>query len=193
MSSNTSSLLSWPTPQDLALVGLGFVLYLMAYELHQVLLPYVTYVQGVDLLFLPAGIKLVMVMIGGWRGALGCGLALLLMTNHVWPELTPALQVLYAALSAGVTWLVVRQMFSHKGLGQSLEGLCFWDIVHIDAINTLLHGAVLNSFFWLLGTRSAEEWVSSVLAMALGDFLGTGVILILVLLLDRALRLSTRR
>jgi hypothetical protein len=193
MSSHTSSLLPWPKPQDLALVGLGFVLYLMSYELHRVLLPYVAYVQGVDLLFLPAGIKLVMVMIGGWRGALGCGLALLVMTNHVWPELSPPLQVVYAALSAGVTWLVVRQMFKHKALGQSLEGLCFWDIVHIDAINTLLHGLVLNSFFWLLGNRTAETLPSSVLAMAFGDFLGTGVVLVLVLAVDRVLRLSTQK
>ncbi len=164
---------------------LGFVLYWLAYECHELLLPHLTYAQGVELLFLPAGIKLVMVMVAGWRGALGCGLALFSLSTRFWPELDTAWLAAYAALSVGVTWIVVSLMLRHKALGEALEGLSFWDIVQIDAVNTLLHGMAVNGFFWSLGLRNSEALWSTTLAMALGDFLGSGVVMLLVLLVAR--------
>ena len=183
----TSSASSPITAQDLGLVLLGFVLYWMAYQCHELLLPYVAYRQGVELLFLPAGVKLVMVMVAGWRGALGCGLALFSLATLFWPELEPASLAAYAALSVGMTWAVVGLMLRHKALGHTLEGLSFWDIVQIDALNSLLHGIAVNSLFWSLGLRSSEALAPTALAMALGDFLGSGVILLLVLLVARVL------
>lgn len=178
---------SQATAQDLGLVLLGFVLYWLAYQCHELLLPYVAYRQGVELLFLPAGVKLVMVMVTGWRGALGCGLALFSLATRFWPELDPVWLSAYAALSVGVTWAVVELMLSRKALEPTLEGLSFWDIVQIDALNSLLHGIAVNSLFWSLGLRSSETLASTALAMALGDFLGSGVILLLVLLLARVI------
>jgi hypothetical protein len=177
---------------DVGLTLLSFLLYWTAYQGHELLLPYVAYAQGVALLFLPAGIKLVMIMVAGWRGALGCGLALSWIATSIWPELDGALLMAYAALSVGVTWAVVSAMLRQKALGPSLEGLSFWDIVQIDAVNTVLHGIVISGFFWALGLRSGEELWPAALAMALGDFLGSGAIMLLVLLASRWLIPATR-
>ena len=183
----TASASSPITTQDLGLVLLGFVLYWMAYQCHELLQPYVRYRQGVDLLFLPAGIKLVMVIVTGWRGALGCGLALFSLATRFWPELDPVSLAAYAALSCGMTWAVVSLLLRYKALGHSLEGLSFRDIVQIDALNSLLHGIAVNSLFWSLGLRSGDAVAPTALAMALGDFLGSGAILLLVLLVGRVL------
>ena len=180
------------TAQDLGLIALGFTLYWLAYEFHELLLPYVSYAQGVELLFLPAGIKLVMVMVASWRGALGCGLALFSLSARFWPGLELHWQLGYAALSVGMTWLVVGSMLRRKALGPNLDGLSFWDVVQIDAVNTVLHGVAVNSYFWALGLRSSEALWSSALAMALGDFLGTGVVMLLVLAAARFLVPATR-
>lgn len=177
---------------DIGLTLLSFMLYWTAYQGHELIQPYVAYAQGVDLLFLPAGIKLVMIMVAGWRGALGCGLALLSVAPHFWPEQDLALLMLYAMLSVGITWLVVELMLHHRGMEPTLQGLRFWDIVLIDAFNTMLHGVTINLFFWACGLRSAELLWSATLGMALGDFLGTGAALLLVLLAAQVLVPSRR-
>jgi hypothetical protein len=177
---------------DVGLTLLSFVLYWSAYQGHELLMPYVSYAQGVDLLFLPAGIKLVMIMVAGWRGALGCGLALLTVAPRFWPEQDLAVLALYSALSVGVTYLVIEWLLRRRGLPQTLQGLSFWDIVVVDAFNTVLHGITVNLYFWLCGLRSADQLWSATLAMALGDFLGTGVALLLVLLAAQVLVPSRR-
>ncbi len=170
---------------QLGLIALSFTLSRLAYELHELLTPYVAYTQGVDLLFLPAGVKLVLIMVAGWRGALGCGLSLLSLSTRFWPGLEPVWLLLYSALSVGMTWLVVGVMLRRLALGPTLEGLSFWELVQIDMLNTLLHGLAVNGYFWALGLRSSETFWSAALAMTLGDFLGAGVIMLLVLLVAR--------
>ncbi|MEY5100780.1 MAG: hypothetical protein RJA36_3499 [Pseudomonadota bacterium] len=172
---------------DFGLILLSFLLYWTAYQWHELIVPYVAYAQGVDLLFVPAGVKLVMILVAGWRGALGCGLALLAVAPDFWPDQTLPVLTGYVALSIGVTWLVLDLLLSRRRLGPALEGLRFWDIVRIDALNTLLHGIVVNLYFWTQGLRSADMLWSATLAMALGDFLGTGVVMLVVLLVAQLL------
>lgn len=86
-----------------------------------------------------------------------------------------------------MTWLVLDLLLRRRRLGPALEGLHFWDIVLIDALNTLLHGIVVNLYFWTQGLRSADMLWSATLAMALGDFLGTGVVMLVVLLVAQLL------
>ena len=169
----------------LGLIALSFTLSRLTYELHELLTPYVAYTQGVDLLFLPAGVKLVLIMVAGWRGALGCGLSLLSLSTRFWPGLEPVWLLCYSTLSVGITWLVVSVMLRHMALGPTLEGLSFWELVQIDMLNTLLHGIAVNGYFWSLGLRSSETFWSAALAMTLGDFLGAGVIMLVVLLAAR--------
>lgn len=176
----------WPLmASHLCLIALSFTLSRLTFELHDLLTPYVAYTQGVDLLFLPAGVKLVLIMVAGWRGALGCGLALLSLSTRFWPDLEPVWLLLYSTLSVGMTWLVVSIMLRRMALGPTLEGLSFWELVQIDMLNTLLHGIAVNGYFWALGLRSSETFWPAALAMTLGDFLGTGVIMLLVLLAAR--------
>ncbi len=176
----------------LGLIALSFTLSRLTYELHELVTPYVAYIQGVDLLFLPAGIKLVLIMVAGWRGAVGCGLSLLSLSTRFWPDLEPVWLLLYSTLSVGTTWLVVGVMLRQMALGPTLEGLNFWELVQIDMVNTVLHGIAVNGYFWTLGLRSSETFWPAALAMTLGDFLGTGVIMLLVLLVARVLVPATK-
>ena len=185
-SPNTPSSSLWQLmAPHLGLIALSFTLSRLTYELHELVTPYVAYTQGVDLLFLPAGVKLVLIMVAGWRGALGCGLSLLSLSTRFWPDLEPVWLLLYSTLSVGMTWLVVSVMLRRMALGPTLEGLSFWELVQIDMLNTLLHGIAVNGYFWSLGLRSSESFWSAALAMTLGDFLGAGVIMLLVLLVAR--------
>jgi len=178
---------------DLGLIALSFALYWGTYELNELLDPYTTYAQGVNLLFLPAGIKLVTILVAGWRGALGCGLALLWMAGtRFWAGLPLPMLAGYATLSVTTSYLTIALLLRRRHLGPVLEGLTFWDIVSIDAINTVLHGITINLYWWWFDQRNSEALLSSSLAMALGDFLGTGVIMLLVLLVAQLL-LPARR
>ena len=138
----------------LGLIALSFALSRLTFELHELLTPYVAYTQGVDLLFLPAGVKLVLIMVAGWRGALGCGLSLLSLSTRFWPGLEPVWLLCYSTLSVGITWLVVSVMLRHMALGPSLEGLSFWELVQIDMLNTLLHGIAVM----LIVVRLTAGW-----------------------------------
>lgn len=134
--------------------------------------------QGVALIYLPAGIKLLAILIGGWPAAVGVGLMLWGLSFHYWTQLDAISLFFGAAISAGTTWAVLTLLLRTWRIGLDLQKLSFSRLLILDAIGSVLHGWLMNLYWVGLGVRDAADLPLAAWGMAMGDFMGSGLILL---------------
>jgi len=129
---------------------------------------------GVSLFFLPAGVKLMALLIGRHWGALGLLLSNFAMSLLEWQGVPWSWLLFMSLVWVGVTWAVVETMLRLLRLPADLGGLRFTHFVAIDAVASILHAFVFNGLLLQLALRAETDFLSAVWGMALGDFLGSG-------------------
>jgi len=165
--------------QGLAVSCLAAAAYFSIYRINEVLDPWALYAQGINLIFLPAGIKHLSILMGGKWGALGCFLALFVLANEFWSGQPLYLLAFYAFISTAATWVAIVISLRFLGISPDLKNLRFFHLPIIDCITTAAHGFTTNSFFIAAGMKS-EHFVQNALAMMFGDFTGSFIILTLL-------------
>jgi hypothetical protein len=141
--------------------------------------PLFAYTAGISLLFLPAGVKLLFVLIGRLPAVLGMVLMAIYLGIGVWPgrsfweiSVIGFSGVASYALSA---YVVLRLL----GVQQNLLNLRHWHILVLSVVagvsNSLVHALIFTS----LGLKPAELALKNAFAMTLGDFMGCFVVLML--------------
>ncbi len=145
--------------------------YVIAYRFSELLDPWTLYGQGISLLFLPAGIKHLAMLVGRGWGALGCFVGLLLVASEVWPQLPAGQLLVYAAVSTLASWWGIRLGMALLGLRSDLSNLRFLHLPLLDLVTTAVHGAAVNGYFIAAGLKS-ENFLGNALAMITGDFMG---------------------
>lgn len=154
-------------------VGLGYV---FVYRINELMDPWAIYAQGINLVFLPAGIKhLAILLAGGW-GALGCAVALFGLATEFWHGMATEQIALYSAISTAATWVGIGLSLRLLGISRDLHNLKFRHLPMMDVITTVLHGFTTNLFFIATGMKS-DNFVGNALAMAFGDFAGSFIVL----------------
>ncbi len=136
------------------------------------------YAPGISLVFLPAGIKLVAALVSGFWGVLGTVVALACVAPDIWPDQPTWFYVVYPALGGFSSLAVVHIMKRALGIDDDLRNLRLTHIPLIDLCATLVHGVVLNSFFYLYHLHLDQDFWTRVLAMSVGDFFGSLIMLL---------------
>lgn len=169
-----------PTPiQGLVIAVVSGVFYLLTYRINELFDAWALYAQGINLIFLPAGIKHLAILLGGKWGALGCLCALFVLANEFWSG-QPIQQIaLYSLISTASTWAVIVFSLRVLGIGADLKNLKFIHLPIIDLITTSVHGFTTNAYFIMAGMKS-ENFVQNALAMMFGDFAGSFILLTLL-------------
>lgn len=170
-------------------VGAG-LLFFLTYRLNELFDGWALYAQGINLIFLPAGIKHLAILIGGGWGALGCFLALLVLAREFWNDVAIGHITAYSAISTGATWLGLILGMRLLRIQRDLGNLKFMHLPTIDLITTAIHGFTTNVFFITVGMKS-DNLIGNALAMMFGDFIGSFVLLTLLwlsLMLVRQMR-----
>lgn len=145
--------------------------------------------HGVNWVFLPSGLRLLLVLIFGFDGALGISLGSLII-NYALGD-TGVFAVGKAVIS-GFSPLLARYMVVHHfSLGRQLEGIQYRMLFKISVTFALV-SAVAHQL-WFFWHEKTENFVSSTLVMALGDLLGTALVLTLFSWLIRTFKLSADR
>ena len=144
--------------------------------------------SGVALFYLPAGVKLLAIMVGRYWGALGLWIANFLHTATSWDNLVLSQVFVMSIVWVGTTLLVVMTWAHLTGLRTDLRNLTFRVFVWLNLLAALIHGLVFNGYLIIVAERGVEEWLSSAKAMALGDFLGSGVLMLSILLAYKAMK-----
>jgi hypothetical protein len=164
--------------EKLMVSSLFGLLYLGVFKLVTTLNLVDDYAPGISLVFLPAGIKLVAALVSGFWGVLGTVVALAFVSPEFWPEQPLWFYVAYPALSGFSTLAVVIAMKRMLGIDDDMRNLRFVHIPIIDLCATLVHGTAVNGFFALNHLEVDQDFFTRALAMSVGDFVGSLILLL---------------
>ena len=166
------------TLSSMAAVVLGTaVAYGVLFEVNTLLFGALTFSAGVSWIFLPSGLRLAFILIFGVSGALGIALAsivtsvLFFFEGH-WPT-----AVVTGLISGGAPLLARKFCADFLGLGGDLQGLTGTGLLKMAAVFAVI--SPLLHQLWYLSQGVTHEFWRSTLVMAVGDMLGSLVVLYL--------------
>lgn len=173
--------------QGLLLSALAAGAYVATYRVNELFDGWAMYTQGINLVFLPAGVKHLAILLAGPWGALGCWLSLLSLATEFWQDISLPQVVLYSLISTASTWLGILLSLRVLGIESGLGNLRFLHLPAMDVITTAIHGFTTNAFFIAAGMKS-EDFFGNALAMMFGDYVGSFLILTLLWMVLSALK-----
>lgn len=160
-----------------AAVVLGTALaYGVLFEVNTLLFSTLTFSAGVNWIFLPSGLRLAFILVFGLGGALGIALASTLASLFFFDGNWP-FSVVTGLISGGAPLLARRFCADFLGLGADLKGLDGWGLLKMAVVFAVV--SPLLHQLWFLSQGVTEDFVRSTLVMALGDLLGSLVVLYL--------------
>lgn len=174
----------------------GFLGWQLMWQL-QTQLTALDYAHGVSLIFLPAGIRTLAVLIFGLRGAAGVFVGAMFSTieymGHV-PTMGLASMTMIAAISAFSAYLMMQLVCWWRRIGVDLEELTFRDVLAIVFSQGLLssslhqlvyqHHALEDVYIEPTLAASVGLWA----AMATGDIVGSMILMLSAVALANLLR-----
>lgn len=170
--------------QRVAAVTGSALAYFLLFELNTLLFSFLDFSTGVSWVYLPSGLRLVFILVFGVWGAMGIVLASILasLVHHFEGQ---ALIALGAGLISGLSpLLAMRLCVDFFKLNLDLVGLTAATLMKLALIFALV-SATLHQIWFSLQDLT-ENFLSSVMVMALGDLLGTILVLYTVKFLFRA-------
>ncbi len=157
------------------------VVWVGAFKAHDLMLPMTAHTAGIDLIFIPSGIRFFALLIGGVWAAVGVSLGSLFLVGSEFNVRSSAEIVVIAVCSGFSPYvsLVVTQRL--MGIDRRLTNLFARDLP-VLAFGTAAGSAALhNVLFWVFGLEPAGDMLSSTAAMAAGDFFGSLLVVILLI------------
>lgn len=151
------------------------------------LVPQLDFALGVSLIFLPAGIRTLSVLVFGFKGAVGVFFGAMLSTlqymGHI-ASMDLAVHTVIAAISAFSAWVAMVAVCKTRKIDDDLGQLGFYDVLAIvfsqGLLSATLHQVVFRLFHFDAAFET-ESWPQiSMLwgAMAIGDIVGSMILLL---------------
>ena len=146
------------------------IVWIMLYQVNRWVFSDAHLTGFISWIFLPAAIRMLAVMVGGWTGALGLFLGALL-TNLMFTDLEVLNGMILAALSALGPLIAVYLCTRWLNLPNDLSGLDRSQLLVFAVAGAIFNVFPHNLYFYLTGI-SDDAW-SGVVPMFVGDLLGT--------------------
>lgn len=159
--------------------------------LNKTLLAATTVTTGIELVYLPAGFRLLIILIFGFWGALGIFLTNpILFAAHFGTASAPEI-IVNAAISAFVPLMVVNACSRYFGIDASLMRLKPIHLPILALAVSIVTPLVFNLQFAVFGRDPFGRLLENFAAMSLGDFLGCFIVIASARLLIAAYRAAT--
>ena len=162
----------------------------------QLQLTFLDYALGVSLIFLPAGIRTLSVLIFGFRGALGVFAGSMVSTIEYMGRL-PSMDYLNICLVAGISafsaYLMMVLVCRWRHIGTELDELTFNDVLTIvfsqGLLSSTLHQLIYtrHSFEAAYDHPTLAEALRLWAAMATGDIVGSMILMLSAVVLANLL------
>lgn len=161
--------------------------------LHDRLFPMLAHSAGIDILFLPSGIRLILLLIGGFWAAVGVTLSSLFLTGAEFgtADVGPiAVISLFSGFAPYFSMLItLRLLRVHSTLGN----LAAWHLPLLSLGVAVGSSVLHNLLFWSLGVTRTAALPGDVIAMTIGDFCGSLIAVALAVGLIRIYRRGAPR
>jgi hypothetical protein len=155
------------------------ILFSLSFRLNQFFDALFVYSAGISLLFLPAGVKLLAVLVGRLPAIIGLLVVGIYLGAGIWPD-KPMSSVIYFAFVSLMTYPIAAFGLMHLlHIRQDLSNLRYNHIVWLSVAASVLNGVVHNWLYLTQGVTASDELWQKSAAMALGDFMGCFVVVAL--------------
>ena len=161
----------------LAICCASFLLFSLSFQLNGLLDSFALYAPGVNLVFVPAGIKLVCLLVGGEAAALGLVLSSVHASLGVWQDTSLAEMISFAIASIGSYYLTLKLASRLMGIDHTLSNLRYWHIMILCVLVSLANGTIQNIVYLVQQKVLPQDLLASTAAMVLGDFLGCFIVI----------------
>ena len=155
------------------------VLFSLSFRLNQYFDEQFVYSAGISLLFLPAGVKLLAVLVGRLPAIVGLLVVGIYLGAGIWPDKSMASVVYFAVVSLMTYPIAAFCLMRLLNIRQDLSNLRYHHIVLLSLAASVLNGVVHNWLYWSQGVTACEELWQKSAAMAMGDFMGCFVVVAL--------------
>lgn len=176
---------------NLLMVAVSFLTYVGFFKLTTHLPEIFLYDGWIYLLFLPAGSKLISIMLFGIWGTIGDVLALFWMATRFFPDVSFGVCFTYAVISGLATYFAIQWVMKLFKIEPDLVNLKGWQLPWISVTGCLIHGVVTITTLTYLDVVDIESLLKNSLAMMMGDFLGIMVIMITFMFFTKIFLKST--
>lgn len=143
--------------------------------LNDLLFASLVFSKGVDWIFLPSGLRLLLVVVFAGAGAVGISIASITISLFRFFQ-DDALTAVVAGLISGLApWMARRVSFSLLGVREDLAGLGGAALLRMTVVFALVSSTLHQ--VWYVARGHSPGFLQGVFAMAVGDFLGALIVL----------------
>ena len=152
------------------------LLFVAFFRLNDWLFGSLEFVKGVNWIFLPAGFRVLLVLVAGLPGALGIALGTLWLDTHSGVQ-TPPWQMLMTCLASGLgPWLVKCWLEKRGELHPDLQHLTSTSLLHFVLVYAALNAILHQGIHWFFEQSQSKAWIN-VWPMFMGDAIGALIVL----------------
>ena len=156
----------------------SFLMFICSFKLNELSDGFALYAPGINLIFIPAGIKLVCILIGGEAAVIGLLISNVYISMGVWDQTTVLQMVYFALTSVGSYYLIVRIIKKLMAIDDTLHNLRYLHIIILAAAAAITNGVVHNVIYVWQDKGSPADFLAKSTAMVFGDFLGCFIVII---------------
>lgn len=157
--------------QKTALIGVSAVLFVSFFQLNEWLFSMFEHSKGINWVFLPAGFRVILVLVLGLPGALGLMLGCWIIDWELIRDQNTLLGLMNG-VSGGLTpWLVMKYLHKKRWLGQQLQDLNASQLLNLTLVSSAA-SALSHQIVWVLLERpNLNIWID-VWPMFFGNVMG---------------------
>ncbi len=172
------------------LIVISAMLYALFFGINSILMDSLTFSLGVNWIFLPAGLRLLLTLLFGMSAAIGISLISILIALNFYFQ-HDLISGIGAGFLGGLSpYLAKLFVFRNMGLTANLETLNGSKLLNCIFIYSLMSPLLHQTWFFIRGIN--DNFIEHVGVMFIGDLIGTLIIIYLAKLAIHSLKRRTK-
>ena len=161
----------------IAICCASFFLFVFSFSVNEVFDDFAMYATGIDLVFIPAGFKLMCLLVGGEAAVVGLLLSSVYVSMRVWDHTAVMQMVYFAFAGVGSYYVAVLLVKKFMRIDDTLNNLRYLHIIILSAAASILNGTVHNVVYVWQDKVKLDDFFAHAAAMVVGDFLGCFIVI----------------
>lgn len=128
-------------------------------------------------IYLPAGIKVLSVLIFGWMAAIGIGLAVFIRLVIFQPEQAWHVWLTVAVVGSLVLILAVNLTLKGLGIARDLHNLKYRDVVTLALFASIAHGFSYTYVIFVIHNYAFDNFIRESMIIVMGGFFGNMLVI----------------
>ncbi|PZF78646.1 hypothetical protein DK847_02245 [Aestuariivirga litoralis] len=159
---------------------LSSLVWIASWEISQSVLSFTVMKDSVTLIYIPAGVRLVILLVSGIWGAIGIMLAFPVELIQVFPDPSWREIIVYSVIAGVIPYATVLAVCRWANVSRDLRSLRAIHLPLIAAAVSITGAASYAAALVRFGRFDAASFLPDVTAMMAGDFLGCFAVVLLV-------------